>query len=96
MMQNLLTATKCCILIKLTTPLLVAKRGDKMRKFLIWLRKSKNLTQQQVADDLGISRGFYGMIENGIRNPTLELAQRIAEYFDTDVRKIFLIIIATK
>lgn len=67
-----------------------------MRKFLIWLRKSKNLTQQQVADDLGISRGFYGMIENGIRNPTLELAQRIAEYFDTDVRKIFLIIIATK
>jgi len=60
-----------------------------MRRQLVILRKSKNLTQEQVAKDLGISRAFYGMIELGTRNPTLKLADKIANYFKADVKEIF-------
>ncbi|MGB9662428.1 MAG: helix-turn-helix transcriptional regulator [Moorellaceae bacterium] len=60
-----------------------------MRARLIALRKEKGLTQQQVADMLGITRSFYGMIETGDRNPTLDLAKRIAEIFGTGIEDLF-------
>lgn len=60
-----------------------------MRKKLIVLRKEKGLTQRQVADQLGVTRSFYGMIETGDRNPTLDLARRIAELFGTSVDELF-------
>ncbi|MGB9866576.1 MAG: helix-turn-helix transcriptional regulator [Bacillota bacterium] len=60
-----------------------------MRKRLIELRKTKGLTQQQVAEALGITRSFYGMIETGHRNPTLDLAKRIAEIFGADIDELF-------
>jgi putative transcriptional regulator len=59
------------------------------RKQLIKLRKEKNLTQKDVADQLGITTGFYGMIETGARNPTLDLAKKIADYFCVSIESIF-------
>lgn len=47
------------------------------------------MTQQQIAEILGITRSFYGMIETGDRNPTLDLAKRIAELFQVDIEEIF-------
>lgn len=35
-------------------------------------------TQQQIADELGISYPSISMIKSGLRQPTLELALRIA------------------
>lgn len=60
-----------------------------MRLRLIRLRKERKMTQQQVAEVLGITRSFYGMIETGDRNPTLDLAKRIAELFQVDIEEIF-------
>lgn len=60
-----------------------------MRQRLIKLRKERGMTQQQVAEILGITRSFYGMIETGDRNPTLELAKRIAELFQVEIEQIF-------
>jgi len=60
-----------------------------MRLRLIRLRKDRKMSQQQVAEILGITRSFYGMIETGDRNPTLNLAKRIAELFQVDIEEIF-------
>lgn len=60
-----------------------------MRTRLISLRKERNMTQQEIADLLGITRSFYGMIETGDRNPTLDLAKRIAELFNVNIEEIF-------
>ncbi|SES26475.1 helix-turn-helix domain-containing protein [Salipaludibacillus aurantiacus] len=49
------------------------------RKWLINLRKDKNLTQQQVATLSFIDRGFYAQIEKGIRDPSIPVARKVAE-----------------
>lgn len=56
---------------------------------LLGLRGSRNLTQDDVARAIGITRAYYGMIESGRREPSLEIARRIAEYFDTTVEALF-------
>jgi putative transcriptional regulator len=60
-----------------------------VRKCLIRFRKERKITQQQIAEILGITRSYYGMIETGNRNPTLGLAKKIAELFQTDIDQIF-------
>lgn len=48
----------------------------------VWLkkiRKRMKLTHQEVADGSGIKRQYYGMIENGVSQPSVEVAKRIAE-----------------
>jgi putative transcriptional regulator len=52
-----------------------------------WLRKirdEKRLTQEHVAQASGIRRASYTMIENGVRNPSVEVAKRIAFILDFD------------
>jgi HTH-type transcriptional regulator / antitoxin HipB len=42
------------------------------------LRKQKNLTQQQLADMVGMDKGGISKIEKGTRNLTIETINRIA------------------
>ncbi|MBH5316715.1 helix-turn-helix transcriptional regulator [Paenibacillus sp. GSMTC-2017] len=47
----------------------------------IWLqkiRKHKKLTHLQIATMVGIKRQYYGMIESGRGNPSVEVAKKIA------------------
>ncbi len=60
-----------------------------MRHKLIELRKQAQKSQREVAEALGITRSFYGMIENGVRNPTLDLARKIAGFFCTRIDDVF-------
>lgn len=55
-----------------------------MRKYLKSLRESKNISQQVVADKIGITRQYYSSIENGERQAkmTIDMAQKIATVFD--------------
>ncbi|MDI6871914.1 MAG: helix-turn-helix transcriptional regulator [Bacillota bacterium] len=53
------------------------------------LRRKAGLTQHEVAKMLGIGRSFYGMIETGARNPTLDLARRIADLFGVGIEQVF-------
>lgn len=41
-------------------------------------RKMRDLSQDKVASQLGISRQYYNSIENGRRTPSVELAKKIA------------------
>lgn len=53
------------------------------------LRTDNNMTQQQLADALGINQGMLSRWERGMTAPSLKLRRRIADYFDMSVREIF-------
>ena len=53
------------------------------------LRTKEGITQQELADALEVTRATVVALERGSYNPSLELAFRIARYFDAGVEKIF-------
>ncbi|RXT03921.1 helix-turn-helix domain-containing protein [Ammoniphilus sp. CFH 90114] len=59
------------------------------RTWLIELRKSKQLTQEQVAASAYIDRGFYTQIETGTRNPSFHVAINIAKSLNFDPSLFF-------
>jgi DNA-binding XRE family transcriptional regulator len=52
-------------------------------------RKRRNLTQQQLADALGINRVSLARIEAGTRSPSMALALRIARELGEPVETLF-------
>jgi putative transcriptional regulator len=54
------------------------------------IRMNAGFTYQQVADQIGISKEYYWMIENGKRRLTYELAVKIAKVFKSSPDHIFL------
>lgn len=52
------------------------------------LRCAANLTQEQVADQIGISRQRYARIESGANNITFEVLSKIAKVLDVQVGDI--------
>lgn len=48
-------------------------------KALVDARISQNLTQQQLAQRTGINQADISKLENGTRNPSLNLLKRLAE-----------------
>jgi len=54
------------------------------------LRAMRKITQEDLASTLGVTRQTILAIENGKYNPSLELAFKIAKYFETSIEKIFL------
>ena len=49
------------------------------------LRIKSRLTQQEMADKLKISRSSIGMYESGEREPSFELLEAIADFFNVDM-----------
>ncbi|HFI0453926.1 TPA: helix-turn-helix transcriptional regulator [Streptococcus suis] len=52
------------------------------------LRKAKQMSQEFVAEKIGVSRQKYARIENGISNITLDILSKIAGVFDITVGDI--------
>lgn len=52
------------------------------------LRNARCFTQEQIADEIGISRQKYARIENGTNNITLEVLSRIANVLEVPVGDI--------
>lgn len=48
------------------------------RKWLLEIREHKGMTHKEVAEVAGIKRQYYGMIENGVSNPSVDVAKGIA------------------
>ena len=53
------------------------------------LRKDKNLRQEDLANQLQVTRQTIIAIENSKYNPSLELALKMARFFNTPVEEIF-------
>ena len=54
-------------------------------------RAEQRMTQEQLAREVGVTRATIMAIEGGGYNPSLELAFRIARYFNRDINAIFSI-----
>ncbi len=55
------------------------------------LRAERRITQEQLAREIGVTRATIIAIEGGGYNPSLELAFRIARFFDKDINDVFSI-----
>ena len=61
----------------------------KIGGFLRYLRKEKNLTQEQLADMLFVSRRTVSRWETGSNMPDLDLLVELADLYEVDLRDIF-------
>ncbi len=52
-------------------------------------RAKKNVTQQDLADGLGVSRQTIVAIESGKFNPSTKLALKLAAFFGCSVHELF-------
>ena len=57
---------------------------------MIKARKSQNLTQKQLAELVGIDQGDISKLENGLRNPTIQLLKRIADSMNMTLKIEFI------
>ena len=53
------------------------------------LRFEKNMTQEDLANLIGIRRETIARLEKGLYNPSLKIAMDIAKVFDKKVEDIF-------
>lgn len=53
-------------------------------------RKKNKITQEELADAVGVTRQTIISLENGRYNASLQLAFRIARYFSCAIEEIFL------
>ncbi len=63
----------------------------KIKSRLPLYRSDKGITQQQLADDIGVTRATIIAIEKENYNPSLELSFRLARYFKTDIQSLFYV-----
>ena len=54
------------------------------------LRKQSRITQEELADALGVTRQTIISLENGKYNASLQLAHKIEVYFHMNIEEIFL------
>ena len=56
------------------------------------LRQKKNISQEKLALDAGIDRTYIGDIEKGTRNVSIEVVEKLANYFQMPISELFIII----
>ena len=61
-----------------------AKLGERIHS----LRAARDLTQEQVAEYLGMSRQKYARIEKGVNDVTLEILVGLAKLFEIEINDI--------
>lgn len=61
-----------------------------MRNHLEELRKQRELSQEEFGKLMGVSRQTIISLEKGKYNPSLELAFKIAEFFQLKIEDIFI------
>lgn len=54
------------------------------------LRKKHNITQDDLASTVGVTRQTIISLENGKYNASLQLAHKIAKYFNMKIEDIFI------
>lgn len=65
-------------------------------KTLQQLRNNKGLTQEQASKIFGVTKEYLSMLENGDRNPSDSLKEKMAKLYNCEIAEIFLAINSTK
>lgn len=60
-----------------------------MREWLAEMRKATGKSQKELASEAGIAQSTLGSIESGNRNPSVELAKKIAAVLDFPWTRFF-------
>lgn len=67
----------------------ILKKQESVRKNIVEqyvrYRKAKNLTQEELANNMGIKRPNISRFESGQCNPTLDLLVRMADCMELDI-----------
>lgn len=53
------------------------------------LRKKNNLTQSELAEKIGLSTNFIGMVERGERNTSIDKIFKLAKAFNISLAQFF-------
>ena len=61
-----------------------------MKNIIKQLRKEQDITQEDLANAVGVTRQTVISLENGKYNASLQLAHKIAQYFDTTIEEVFI------
>jgi putative transcriptional regulator len=61
-----------------------------MRNRIAELRKAQHLTQQDLADRVGVTRQTIISLENGRYNPSIALAFKLSRTFGQTIEEIFV------
>jgi putative transcriptional regulator len=61
-----------------------------MKAKLKVFRAMRDLTQEALAKEIGVTRQTVIAIEKGQYNPSLELAFKLARYFEVSIEDIFI------
>ena len=61
-----------------------------MKNRLEAIRKQRDITQEELAEKLEVSRQTIGSLENGRYNPSILLACKIARFFGMPIEEIFI------
>lgn len=61
------------------------KLGENLKK----IRTSKNITQTEFAEKLGVDKSFVSNIENGKTNPTLSTITNLAKVLKVSTNELF-------
>ena len=64
---------------------------EKLGKAIIQLRKDKKLSQEAFAYDAGIDRRYMSDIENGKRNISLDIIERISQKLGLKISELFAV-----
>lgn len=60
-----------------------------MHNRIAMLRADRSVSRRDLAEAVGVNPQTIGYLERGDYKPSLELAMKIAEYFDVQVELIF-------
>ena len=88
-MESVLDIYKNFVILKMESKLSIGKEG-RMKNRLEDLRKQRGIKQEDLANALEVSRQTIGSLENGRYNPSIQLAFKIARYFDMSIEEIFI------
>jgi len=66
------------------------RKEHPMKNHLEEIRKHRNITQEELAAALEVSRQTISSLESGRYNPSIMLAFKIARYFDMSIEEIFI------
>jgi putative transcriptional regulator len=62
---------------------------EHIKATVLTLRKKRNITQEEVAQAIGVTRQTIIAIEKGNYTPSVLLALKLAKFFNTSVEKLF-------
>lgn len=64
---------------------------ERLGKAIRQLRKERNISQESFAFDAGIDRRYMSDIENGKRNVSIDIIERISSNLELKVSDLFII-----